>query len=114
LAVVEHLERELEEIRELLRKPEGENLAAVNQKLEDATRIIGDLSAAVSAGGCDSRTRAFFLRLPRQMAGIRALLEAAHNFFCALQEFRAVSFGAYERDGELRALIPGSRTLAHL
>ena len=112
--MIERVERELEQIRRLLKEPNAENLAAVNEKLRRATDMLRELSTEVAGVGCDSRTRAFFLRLPRQVTAIRTLLDAPHKFFAALQEFRAANFGAYERNGELRTLIPCSRTLAQL
>ena len=112
--MIERVERELEQIRDLLKAPDAENLAAVNEKLRCAAAMLGELSGEVAAAGCDSRTRAFFVRLPRQVTAIRALLDAPHKFFAALQELRAANFGAYERNGELRTFICSSRTLAQL
>ena len=112
--MIERVERELEQIRQLLKEPDAQNLAVVNEKLRHAAEMLGELSTEVAAAGCDSRTRAFFLQLPRQVTAIRALLDAPHKFFAALQEFRAANFGAYERNGELRTLICSSRTLAQL
>jgi hypothetical protein len=112
--VLERAERELRDIRDLLKVPTPDNLLSVNQKLEYLVSFLRSLTEKLPAESCDANTRAFVHRLPGEMSGIRALMQAPANLLNTLHVRRAGNLCAYERSGTFKALRLSSRTLGHL
>ena len=110
-------EREIREIRSLLRDPTPENVELVNQKLELLASFLTSVKNSLSEGqSCDSTVQKFLARMPLEMSAVRVLLQGPLEFFRGVNALRAAKFGSYERTGALRNFQPdlSSKTLIHL
>ena len=116
--MVEQIQIEVSEIRELVKTPTSENFQAANAKLESLASSLSQIYAARDTAALLSTPgiRDFLRSLPSEMARIRTLMEAPSSFYKALDNLRAVHFGAYERSGSMRSLEtrPLARTVVHL
>jgi hypothetical protein len=115
--VVETAEREIDNIRQLLRNPTPTNLEAANRKLESLALFLGSLPATLISGqNCDSKLREFITRLPGAMARIRILIENQADFYRGLSLSRALKFGSYDESGNPKRfeIQAAAKTVVHL
>lgn len=110
-------QKELEEIQRLVLDPTPANFQAITANLESLSANVSKAVMNPDLLRRDAiRARAFFQKLPSELARVRTLMGAPVAFYRNIEAIRTAHFGAYERSGELRSLEakPPARTVVHL
>lgn len=115
--MLETLQTEIRNIRQLALDPTPVNYREIQAKLEATVACLGAaLNDPDSISHEPASLRTFLKQLPFELLRLQRLMQAPLSFFKQLDAIRAMHFGAYAPTGELRSLEPKphARTVMHL
>ncbi len=115
--MIEDVEQQIRDLKELLKTPTPGNFEAANQKLTHLSTALQTLvSEPTMLNNGNAGDIALLSRLPGEMAHIHQLFQAPVKYLHGLALFRVQKFGAYNCQGQMNSLGQGSlaRTITQL